>query len=94
MLCDPRIELMKVMNAADEALQKATAEFEALPADSPLLIPTALKMHQANATYLTSTVAMLSYDMVETQRDLKCLRERLAAFEAKSGMSGRLAGAG
>ena len=93
-MCHSHTELIGVMNAADEALQKATAELEALPSDSPLVITTALKMHQANATYLTSTVAMLSYDMVEAQRDLKSLRERLAALEAKSGSSARLARGG
>jgi hypothetical protein len=81
MLSDPRAGLKSVMEMAEQALQKATAELQSLPDDSPLIITTARKMHQASATYLTSTVALLTYDSVELKREMEFLWKRVAALE-------------
>jgi hypothetical protein len=88
MLSDPRADLKNVMEMAEQALQKATAELRALPADSPLIITTALKMQQASATYLTSAVALLTYDSIELKREVGMLRMRVAALEDLQHFSG------
>ena len=88
MLSDPRADLKSFMDAAEQALQKATAQLDALPADSPLVITTALKMHQASATYLTSTVALLTYDLFELKRELRTLQKRMAVLEGKRRSAG------
>jgi hypothetical protein len=64
-------------------LQEATAELEALPNDSPLIITTALKMHQASATYRTNTVALIIFDLFELKREAQTLQKRVVVLEAK-----------
>jgi hypothetical protein len=61
-------------DAAEQALQEATAELEALPNHSPLIITTALKIHQASATYRTNMVALAIFDLFELKREAQKLQ--------------------